>query len=121
MRRDRLRSSAAAPGDRVLVAWDEAADALAMAGARRQLAETLGEYAGRAARATALDGLSAGLLLELADDASAASYSGGELDPDTAAHAVEAAARIEAELQEGADRRTRLRWALDPRPLTRRL
>jgi transglutaminase-like putative cysteine protease len=120
LRRDRRRTSAALPADRVLVAWDEASEALALAGARRQLAETLPEYAGRAARATALDGLSAGLLEELADDASAASYSNDEVPPDVAARAVEAAARIEAELQEGAGRGKRLRWALDPRPLRTR-
>jgi transglutaminase-like putative cysteine protease len=120
MRRDRRRTAAAAPGDRVLVAWDEAAEALALAGARRQLAETLPEYAQRAANATALDRLSAGLLHELAGDASAASYSHGAIEAAVAARAVEAAARIEAELHEGAGRGKRLRWALDPRPLRSR-
>jgi transglutaminase-like putative cysteine protease len=119
LRRERRRNAAAAARDRVLVAWDEAADALALAGARRHLAETLPEYAGRAALATSLDGASSGRLNELAHDAAAASYARDDLDPAAVARAVDAAARIEAELQEAAGTRRRLRWLLDPRPLRR--
>ena len=117
LRRDRRRTAANRPGERVLVAWDEASEALALAGARRQLAETLPEYAGRAARTTALAGESAERLRQLAADAAAASYAAGELDAAAAARAFETAARIEADLQESAGTRRRLRWALDPRPL----
>jgi transglutaminase-like putative cysteine protease len=117
LRRDRRRSAAARPGDRVLVAWDETTEALALAGARRHLAETMPEYAGRAARAAALDHEVAVSLRELAADAAAASYAASELDPAAAARAVATAARVEADLQEAAGTRRRLRWALDPRPL----
>lgn len=120
LRRDRRRTAASRPGERVLVAWDETSEALALAGARRQLAETLPEYAGRAVRATDLQGESAERLRQLAADAAAASYAAGELDPAAAARAFETAARIEAALQEAAGTRRRLRWALDPRPLRER-
>ncbi|MEY2566470.1 MAG: hypothetical protein QOE35_999 [Actinomycetota bacterium] len=120
LRRDRRRTAAARPGDRVLVAWDEAAEALALAGARRHLAETMPEYAGRAARTTALDGDAATHLRELAADATAASYAADELDAAAVARAVQTAARIEANLQDAAGARRRLRWALDPRPLRER-
>jgi transglutaminase-like putative cysteine protease len=117
LRRDRRRTAAARPGDRVLVAWDETTEALALAGARRHLAETMPEYAGRAARAASLEAATSARLDELAADAAAASYAAAELDPTAVARAVETAARIEADLQEAAGTRRRLRWALDPRPL----
>jgi transglutaminase-like putative cysteine protease len=120
MRRDRRRSAAAKPSDRVLVAWDETTEALALAGARRHLAETMPEYAGRAARAASLEAETSARLRQLADDAAAASYSSHELEPAAVARAVETAARIEAQLQEAAGTRRRLRWALDPRPLRER-
>jgi transglutaminase-like putative cysteine protease len=119
LRRDRRRTAAARPGDRVLVAWDETAEALALAGARRHLAETMPEYAGRAARTAALEADTSARLRELAADAAAASYAAEELDHGAVARAVETAARIEADLHEAAGTRRRLRWALDPRPLRR--
>jgi hypothetical protein len=120
LRRDRRRTAAARPGDRVLVAWDETAEALALAGARRHLAETMPEYAGRAARTTALDTDAADQLRHLAADATAASYAADELDAAAVQRAVQTAARIESKLQDAAGPRRRLRWALDPRPLRRR-
>lgn len=117
VRRERRRTAAARPADRVMVAWDETSEALALAGARRQLAETMPEYAGRAARATSLDGEAAARLRALAADAAAASYSADELDPVAVQRAVQSAAAIEANLQEAAGTRRRVRWALDPRPL----
>lgn len=118
LRRERRRTAAGGrPRDRVLVAWDETAEALALAGARRHLAETLREYARRAAETTSLDGDTADGLRALAADAAAASYAVADLDAAAAARATETAARIEARLQEAAGTRRRLRWALDPRPL----
>jgi len=120
LRRDRRRTAAARPNDRVMVAWDETTEALALAGARRHLAETMPEYAGRAARTTTLDGATAAQLRDLADDAAAASYAAAELDAGAVQRAVQTAARIESTLQGAAGARRRLRWALDPRPLRRR-
>jgi hypothetical protein len=59
-------------------------------------------------------------LRELAVDATAASYAADELDAAAVARAVQTAARIEANLQDAAGARRRLRWALDPRPLRER-
>jgi len=117
LRRGRRRAAARLPGERVMVAWDETAEALALAGARRHLAETLPEYAQRAAGATGLKPKPSELLLQLAGDAAAASYANDELAPAVAERATRAASTIEAELQDVAGPRRRLRWALDPRPL----
>jgi hypothetical protein len=115
--RGRRRSAARLPGEQVMVAWDEAADALALAGARRHLAETLPEYARRAAGATGLRAQPTELLHQLAGDAAAASYAKDELSPAVAQRATQAASVIEADLHDVAGPRRRLRWALDPRPL----
>ena len=117
IRRNVRRTAARAPSERVLVAWDEAADALALVGARRRLAETLPEYASRAATVASLPDGEARLLADLADDASAASYAEGLMPPAAAERAVRAAAAIETHLTERVGTGRRLRWAIDPRPL----
>ena len=117
IRRDIRRSSATAPDERVLVAWDEAAEALALVGARRRLAETLPEYASRAATVAALPDGQAQMLADLAVDASAASYSAGAMPPTVAERAMQAASAIESHLTERVGTARRIRWALDPRPL----
>jgi hypothetical protein len=117
LRRSRRRAAARLPGERVMVAWDETAEALALAGARRHLAETLPEYAQRAAGATHLRPEPSALLLQLAGDAAAASYAKDEPTVEVARRATQAASTIESELQDVAGPRRRLRWALDPRPL----
>lgn len=120
VRRDLRRTSAKAPREQVLVAWDEASEALSLVGARRQLAETLPEYASRAASVAALPDGESRMLATLAQDASAASYADGGLPPAVADRALEAASAIETHLQERVGTAQRLRWALDPRPLRSR-
>ena len=119
MRRDMRRTSATGPSERVLVAWDEAAETLALVGARRRLAETLPEYASRAAGVAALPDNHARMLSDLAVDASAASYAAGDMPPAAADRAMQTASAIESHVTERAGTATRIRWALDPRPLRR--
>lgn len=119
VRRRRRRRAAGTDADRVLVAWAEAAEALAQAGARRQRSDTLDEHARRAAAAVALPGPAAGALRALADDASAASYSDDDLSPQVAARAQGSAAVVEAAVKGAASPVQRVGRAVDPRPLVR--
>ena len=118
-RRDRRRSAATTPGPRVLVAWSEAAEALARAGVPRRPSETLDEYA-RRAEAAPLPRPVVAALAGLARDTAAASYGRSAVSPEVATRAVGAAAAVEAGLAASASAAQRLRWALDPRPLLRR-
>ena len=107
------------PGTRagVLAAWADAADLLAAAGVARRPAETMAEFAGRAARALALAPAPAEALRELARCAAAAAYAGSEPPGDTAARATADAGTVRAAVLAHVTVRDRLRWWLDPRPL----
>ena len=118
-RRRRRRQAATTGADRVLVAWAEAAEALAQAGARRDPADTLDEHARRAAAAVALGLPAAGALVALAGDAAAASYARGDVSAEVAARAQDSAALVEAALKTSASPGQRIRRAVDPRPLVR--
>ena len=116
-RRRRRRAGAVTPADRVWVAWTEAADAVARAGAPRRLAETLDEHAVRAGTGAALPSPAATALATLARDAAAASYSPAPLAEETAERARASADTVEAAVNGMATRRQRMAWTLDPRPL----
>jgi transglutaminase-like putative cysteine protease len=118
-RRHRRRRAATTAGDRVLVAWEEAADALALAGARRQPAETLAEHAVRAPGVAPLSPEAGGALRTLADDATAASYAGGPVGTLVAERAVAAAATVESALRDATPWWRRAARAADPRTLRR--
>jgi transglutaminase-like putative cysteine protease len=120
VRRRRLRRRAAAHGaDRVMVAWAEAADSLALMGVRRQASETLEEHARRAARSRVAPSEVPTALSTLAQDASVASYSPYPLGNDVVSRSVVAAAVIEGAVWGQATRWRRLRWRVDPRQLIR--
>lgn len=118
-RRRRRRRAATTGAERVLVAWSEAAEALAQAGARREPAETLDEHARRAAGAAALAPAAAGALAALAGDAAAASYARDDVSSEVASRAQGSAAVVEAALKSSASPGQRARRAVDPRPLVR--
>jgi transglutaminase-like putative cysteine protease len=114
-RRRRLRREAAAtPADRVLVAWSEAAEDMAAAGRPQRPDETAPEYASRVGRAA---GPAGPALVRLADDTSAAAWSGAGVAPEVALRAEVEAANVASELRVGSTRRQRMVTALDPKPL----
>ena len=115
-RRRRRRLAAVAEAQRVLLAWEEAAEWLALSGAPRRPGETLLEHARRAPAAAGLGTESARLLEELATDAATAAYA-PEGRSRGASDAAEArAAGIEQAVRQAAGRWRRLVWSLDPRP-----
>ncbi|HET7489078.1 MAG TPA: transglutaminase domain-containing protein [Acidimicrobiales bacterium] len=116
-RRRRRRAAAHTAADRVWVAWTEAADALARAGAGRRPAETLDEHARRAVADAALPRDAADALAELAGDASQASYAPGPVPDEAAELAGGRVATIERAVTAAATRRRRAAWLFDPRPL----
>ena len=112
--RHRRRKAATTPTARVLVAWDEAAEAFTVAGVPPKRPETYREFATRAATATPV---SHGTMRALADDASAAEFSGDPLPDDVAERAERTAAEIEATLDESTPLGRKILGSLDPRPL----
>jgi hypothetical protein len=116
-RRRRRRAGAVRPNDRVLVAWTEAAEALAWTGARRRPAETLTEFARRAPGDAGLAPGSTSSLLALAGLTSVASYAGDDLAAEEADAAVRASSGLVEELHGRASVAARLAHAVDPRPL----
>ncbi|HEX2193052.1 MAG TPA: transglutaminaseTgpA domain-containing protein [Acidimicrobiales bacterium] len=116
LRRSRRRARAETPTARVLVAWDEAGDDLALAGLGRLPSETAPEYAGRAGRVVA--GVAVPLA-ELAGHVSAAAYSPAGVDEATAARAEAASAAVQADVRATTPPARRALWVLDPRPLVR--
>ncbi len=119
-RRRRLRRRAAAQGaERVMVAWSEAADSLALVGSGRRRSETMQEHARRTARSPGTPTEVAPELSSLARDASVASYAAGPPDAEVVNRSVVAAAVIEGTVWKRATRWQRLRWRLDPRQLIR--
>jgi transglutaminase-like putative cysteine protease len=116
-RRQRRRRTATTAGDRVLVAWAEAAEALAQAGVPRRADETLDEHATRAVGAGGLPQPAATALADLVGAAAAASYRAEPVEGRVATAATAAAATVEKAVSEQASRPERLRRAVDPRPL----
>jgi transglutaminase-like putative cysteine protease len=111
--RRRRRASATSPVDRVLLAWTEADEALRLTRARRRPAETLAEHARRAGGSVPADARQA--LERLASHATSASYA-QVLTPEVVPKAVADAEEVERAVWQRADRATKLKRALDPRP-----
>jgi transglutaminase-like putative cysteine protease len=112
--RRRRRSAARTPGQRVLLAWDEATEALARAGASSRPWETPTEFATRVGGTTPVD---ASLLTGLAGLTTTATYAPAPVAEAAAERAADAAGRIEEQVDALLDRRARLRHLVDPRPL----
>jgi transglutaminase-like putative cysteine protease len=116
IRRRRRRRAGGDGAERILVAWGEVSETLALAGAGRRPGETLAEYARRAGGATLAPERSR-VLTELARDVALASYSNSTIPPATVARVVADAGRIEETVRKRSPARLRWRWVLDPRPL----
>jgi len=116
-RRRRRRRAATTPRARVLLAWEEAAQSLARAGAARRADETISEHATRATGTADLPAPAVAAFTALAGAATAASYRAASVEGRAATQATAAAAMVEKALKEGASKPERLRRALDPRPL----
>ncbi len=115
--RRRRRKAATTSTARVLVAWDEAAEAFTVAGVPPKRPETYREFANRAATVTPVP---QGTMRALADDASAAQFSGDPLPDEVAERAERTAAEIEATLDESTPLGRKILGSLDPRPLRQR-
>lgn len=119
-RRRARRRRAVGPNDRVLVAWAEAAEALAEWGMARRCSETLLDHAARAADDPRLPERVAEPVLMLAGRAGTASYSGREVGAEEAADSHMAAATIEDALRRATPLHRRLGRALAPWHLWKR-
>ena len=106
---NRRRGAASTPDARALVAWEEAEEALTLAGYPRKRAETPAEYARRVPGPATISPAPMGALAEAT---AAAAYSEGGVSPDEAAAALTAANQIRDQLAAQASRTERLRWAL---------
>jgi transglutaminase-like putative cysteine protease len=113
--RARRRAAAVDSRDRVLVAWEEAGEALAGAGVPRAPAETAEEYSRRAAKEAKLSTHAAEALAELARDMAPACYAEGPIAAEVAHRSLRNAAAVEDALREVATPRQRLVRMLDPR------
>jgi transglutaminase-like putative cysteine protease len=116
-RRTRRRAAASNGGERVLVAWEEAAEAMGQAGVPRRGAETLHEYASRAPGVAGLPAAATEALRGLADQAALASYGPDGLGTEAVGQAVGRARAVEAAVAGAAGRVRRVLWHLDARPL----
>ncbi len=110
------RKHATTPSARVLVAWEEAAEAFSIAGIPPKGPETYREFALRAVTATPVP---RSTMRTLADDASAAQFSGDPLPDDVAARAEASVTEIEAALSGSTPITRKMLGHLDPRPLRR--
>jgi transglutaminase-like putative cysteine protease len=110
----RRRRRARTPSDQVLVAWQEAEEALQLAGHPRRASETADEFARRSAPVV---GAAAPQLARLATDSAAAGFAEGGVAADLVAPARQAAGAVTTALRSQAGPVRRLRWELDPRPL----
>lgn len=119
-RRWHLRRSVVSAAQRVLVAWNEAAEALALAGAARRASETFEEHAARASVVAGLGNEPSRSLGLLASQAGAASYARHGVPEAAVQPCVQAAADVEHALRERASLALRIRWALSARPLMAR-
>lgn len=115
--RQRQRRGARTPNDHVLVAFAEADLALSRLDAGRRSSETPHEWVRRVARKGVLPRPLTASLSQLATDAGAAWFSGGQVSAEAAEGARVAAHALEAHVLGRTTRRQRLMWALDPRPL----
>jgi transglutaminase-like putative cysteine protease len=113
-RRSRRRDAATTPAERVLVTWAEVGEALATLGSAPRGWETPIEYAQRAGGTTGVDHK---LLNALAGVTTAAGYGPTGVDAEVADRAARAGADVERHIEGELDRATKLRVALDPRPL----
>ena len=94
--RHNRRKAATTPSARVLVAWEEAAEAFSIAGIPPKGPETYREFAQRASTATPVP---RSAMRALADDASAAQFSGDPLPEDVAERAEATVTEIETALE----------------------
>ena len=117
VRRRARRRRAAGPNERVMVAWAEAAEALAAAGVARRPCETLLEHAARAAGDERLADRVAEPVLVLAGRAGTVSYSRREVDAGEAADCDRAAAAVGSAVRSVTPLHRRVAHAVDPRPL----
>jgi transglutaminase-like putative cysteine protease len=117
MRRNRRRAAATSAGQRVLVAWDEALEALSALGVARRSSETYLEFADHTGQRFPAHSSS---LRVLARDASAADYAPGTVTEDSAQRAGEAARSVEEGVEGRLGPRRLLLWRLDVRRLLRR-
>ena len=119
LRRGRRRAAATDAGQRTLVAWTEACEAMDGAGAPRRPAETLTEYAGRAPAVAGLAAASPAVdaLRQLARDVAVVSYAAVPVSGQVASRSIAGAALVEQAVRETLPARARLLRALDPRPL----
>jgi hypothetical protein len=106
---NRRRAGATTPDARALVAWEEAEEALGLAGYPRRRAETPREYAGRVPGPA---GISPGPMSTLAGATAEAAYSAGGVGSEDAAAAHQAADQVRRQLADRATRVERLRWML---------
>jgi transglutaminase-like putative cysteine protease len=113
LRRGRRRTAATSAADRVRVAWTEAVESLGRKGLTHKASETPLEYAGRVAAAGAVD---AATITELAHATTAATFADGLVAEEAADRADTQSRQLVESMRASADWRTRLRWALDPRP-----
>lgn len=113
LRRSRRRSQATSSTSRVMLAWSDAEDELALAGLRRRPSETAPEYAVRAGDITGAGPATS----ELATCVTSAAFSPTGADDATAARAEAAAAAIRVEVGKDVNPARRAARYLDPRPL----
>jgi transglutaminase-like putative cysteine protease len=103
----------------VAAAWARAATALAKAGIRRRPAETVTEFAARAAQSAGLQAEPARALRSLGRDMALACYAAGEPDDDAAARAATSADLVVVAVTDQITTGERLRWWLDVRRAVR--
>jgi transglutaminase-like putative cysteine protease len=117
MQRRRRWQSARGPADRVLLAWEDANELLAQAGAGRAPHETFFEHARRAGPKMNFDPDTRTALQRLAGDAAAANYGDDGVGTEVADRAASSAAAVEEAVLAQGGRRQRFLWSIDPRPL----
>jgi transglutaminase-like putative cysteine protease len=115
--RRRRRARAVTPSARTLVAWEEAADTLALVGAARVASETNDEFARRAVTVADVE---PSLVDPLAQVATIAAFAPQGVGDDDADQAVALSGELQTAVRERAGTMRRLRWVLDPRTLRRR-
>lgn len=114
----RRRRGAASARDQVLAAWQETEDALALAGHPRRRAETVTEFAHRAAPALPATGPD---LTRLASETDAAGFSAEGISADAVPVAQNTASAVALELRGQTSAVRRVLWSLDPRPMVEAL
>ncbi len=113
-RRRRRAMAGDRPGARVMVAWEDSEESMALLGVVREPSETHGEFAKRAAGALASQAENIG---ELAATSEVAAYSADGPSTVATERAEQVADEIGAEARRSASRSRRLRAELDPRSI----